>query len=210
MRDNNISLLELDKIRISVVDKIQKGDFHNKDFTKNVLKKVEDLMVNESVDYLIKNGELHPDSNKIKNWKKPLTKSINKNCEIEERESSFRKQVYFFAKANHKETDFPYSEIENFISYWTEKNKSNTKMKWEMQQTFQINRRLLTWKRNYENKKKKKKFVPFESKFRKTVTNLYVAYCSRCGKKEMPNNKWQLKDGSSCCHVEYLPERINL
>ena len=28
-------------------------------------------------------------------------------------------------------------------------------------------------------------------------------------KKELPNNEWQLKNGSSCCAVDYLPEPVN-
>ena len=46
------------------------------------------------------------------------------------------------------------------------------------------------------------------SNFRKTPTGLYVAYCSKCGNKQMPNDKWQLRDGSSCCRVEYVPEKL--
>ena len=202
-----MGLLELDKVRLSVIDKIEKGNYHNKNFTKNVLKKVEDLMVDVSVGYLLNSGELHPDLDKIKYWKKPLTKPNTKDSEIGERESDFIKEV---GKANSEKVGLPKIEVQKFISYWTEKNKSKSKMKWEMQQTFQIGKRLLTWKGNYDKREQKKKVAPFESKFRKTVTNLYVAFCSRCGKKEMPNNKWQLKDGSSCCHVEYLPERSKL
>mgnify|MGYP003626100656 FL=1 len=202
-----MGLLELDKVRLSVIDKIERGNYHNKNFTKNVLKKVEDLMVDVSVGYLLNSGELHPDLDKIKYWKKPLTKPNTKDFEIGERESDFIKEV---GKANSEKVGLPKIEVQKFISYWTEKNKSKSKMKWEMQQTFQIGKRLLTWKGNYDKREQKKKVAPFESKFRKTVTNLYVAFCSRCGKKEMPNNKWQLKDGSSCCHVEYLPERSKL
>ena len=202
-----MGLLELDKVRLSVIDKIEKGNYHNKNFTKNVLKKVEDLMVDVSVGYLLNSGELHPDLDKIKYWKKPLTKPNTKDSEISERESDFIKEV---DRANSEKVGLPKIEVQKFISYWTEKNKSKSKMKWEMQQTFQIGKRLLTWKGNYDKREQKKKVAPFESKFRKTVTNLYVAFCSRCGKKEMPNNKWQLKDGSSCCHVEYLPERSKL
>ena len=34
----------------------------------------------------------------------------------------------------------------------------------------------------------------------------YIAYCSKCGNKEFPNNDFQIKSGSSCCHVEYVPD----
>jgi hypothetical protein len=36
-------------------------------------------------------------------------------------------------------------EIKKFFSYWTEPNKSRTKLKWEMQQTWDTKRRLGTW-----------------------------------------------------------------
>ena len=66
------------------------------------------------------------------------------------------------------------------------------------------------WKDNHEewNVKKLDK-ITFVSKFRKTNTGLYKAYCSKCGKREFPNNEYQLKQGSSCCAVDYLPEIVN-
>ena len=42
--------------------------------------------------------------------------------------------------------------------------------------------------------------------FKKTPNGENIAYCSKCGKKEFPD-KWQLKDGSTCHHVEYLKEK---
>lgn len=36
-------------------------------------------------------------------------------------------------------------EISKFIAYWTEPNKSGTKEKWQLQQTFDVYRRLATW-----------------------------------------------------------------
>lgn len=44
--------------------------------------------------------------------------------------------------------DVPESEIMKFCSYWTEPNKSKTKLRWELQPTFDIQRRLGTWFRN--------------------------------------------------------------
>lgn len=37
------------------------------------------------------------------------------------------------------------AEMRKFFSYWTEPNKSGTKVKWEMQSTFDVKRRLYTW-----------------------------------------------------------------
>ncbi len=36
-------------------------------------------------------------------------------------------------------------EFGKFTNYWTEKNKSGTKQKWEQQDTFEVRRRLATW-----------------------------------------------------------------
>jgi len=50
-------------------------------------------------------------------------------------------------------------QIQKFINYWTEKNKSGTKQKWELEKTFEIKKRLATWlsnmnqfNKNYQNK----------------------------------------------------------
>jgi hypothetical protein len=53
------------------------------------------------------------------------------------------------------------------------------------------------------NEKEKKK-----PQFRKSTTGFYIAYCSKCNSKQMPNNEWQIKEGSTCCRVEYVPESI--
>lgn len=39
-------------------------------------------------------------------------------------------------------------DIENFINYWTEKNPGGSKLKFEMQKVFEINKRLTTWYNN--------------------------------------------------------------
>ena len=41
-------------------------------------------------------------------------------------------------------------EVQKFMLYWTEKNPSGKKCKWEMQQTFDVKRRLATWLKNTE------------------------------------------------------------
>lgn len=36
-------------------------------------------------------------------------------------------------------------EIRNFRNYWTEKNSTGTKERWQMEKTFEVKRRLQTW-----------------------------------------------------------------
>lgn len=42
-------------------------------------------------------------------------------------------------------------EIQKFIGYWTELNKSGTRQRWEMEKTFELKRRLTTWFNNIPN-----------------------------------------------------------
>lgn len=41
--------------------------------------------------------------------------------------------------------DIAIRELKAFVSYWTERNKSGTKQRWELQKTFEVKRRLVTW-----------------------------------------------------------------
>ena len=58
------------------------------------------------------------------------------------------------------------SVVEAFISYWTETNKSATKMKFEMQQTWNTKRRLTNWNKNSSKFNK-----PTESKAQQQISN---------------------------------------
>lgn len=44
--------------------------------------------------------------------------------------------------------DILWEEVKKFTDYWTETNKAGTKQLWELQKTFEVNRRLLRWFRN--------------------------------------------------------------
>ena len=86
--------------------------------------------------------------------KKPdsVNVSVNGNVnvsvnDIVNRENRFREQV-----AQH--TQYSKETLEAFSDYWTESNPNGKKMKFEMQKTFDIDRRLKTWERNNFSKPK--------------------------------------------------------
>ncbi len=56
------------------------------------------------------------------------------------------------------------AEIKKFVFYWTESNKSGTKVRWELEKTFEIGRRLITWL------SRTKDFGNFYKKERKGIT----------------------------------------
>ena len=90
----------------------------------------------------------HSDSNASISISSSKSKSISKS-KIEDRIHDFKKSVY-----SHK--DFDNDDKENFYLYWTEKNKSGTKFRAEMQKTFSIPLRLARWSNNGFNKDKNK------------------------------------------------------
>ena len=64
------------------------------------------------------------------------------------------RQNCFFNSLNTPENLEKYGTqmLRDFFDYWTEPNRSGTKMRFELQQTFDINRRLARWARNNFNR----------------------------------------------------------
>ena len=60
--------------------------------------------------------------------------------------------------------------------------------------------------RRWLDKDRESSFNKKKKKFKKTPNGDNIAYCSKCGSKQFPND-YLLKQGSSCCYVEYVPER---
>jgi hypothetical protein len=64
--------------------------------------------------------------------------NINEDNNIDKREIKFKSEVFEF-------TNYPETMLNKFCNYWTEKNKSKTKMRFELEKTFEVSRRLVTW-----------------------------------------------------------------
>ncbi len=71
-----------------------------------------------------------------------------KTNNIEERAIEFKREFKAFVNIYPKET------LEAFYEYWIEPNKSKTKMRFEMEKTWDLNLRLKKWVRNSFNNKK--------------------------------------------------------
>ena len=82
-----------------------------------------------------------------------------KDKEQEQAENIDKRQDKFIEKVNTviKEKKYKSDEVDNFVGFWTERNNSNTKMRFELQQTFDISRRLATWVKNNKDWKINKK-----------------------------------------------------
>ena len=120
---------------------------------------------------------------------------------IKDRDAKFKKQVFEFANQYDK------SLLEEFYMYWSEPNKSNTKMLFELKKTFDINRRLITWsKKDYNTNKSSKSN---HHHFKMPDGHNYLAYCSKCNKSDFYESYNFNPEAieSICCNAKILNER---
>lgn len=72
---------------------------------------------------------------------------IDKEAEMKKRSVAFKETIDPFIETYGSEM------CKEFYLYWSEPNKSKTKMRYELQKTWDVSRRLGTWARNNFNKK---------------------------------------------------------
>ena len=136
---------------------------------------------------------------KDKEKEKPKVKTKTKK---KDKEAEFARKSFIIAQ-ELKVTD---EMLKDFVNYWTESNEGGIKMKFEMQKTFDIKRRLQRWHKNDFGNNQKPKVQ--ETNFKKLETGYYKAYCSKCGGDLYPTYQG-LKD-SSCCGVEMVAKKPEL
>lgn len=74
--------------------------------------------------------------------KKRIKDNIKSTISIEEREQIFYKNL------THYISEYDKDMVRAFFNYWSQKNSSATKMKFEDEKFFEISKRLTTWKNN--------------------------------------------------------------
>ena len=75
-------------------------------------------------------------------------KNLNSNNNINDRIETFKTKVFTYSNIHSVDM------LNKFINYWSELNKSGTKMRFELEKTWEIEKRLTTWKNNglkYDN-----------------------------------------------------------
>ena len=117
--------------------------------------------------------------------------------DINERHNNFEDDV------KNYQSLFGEDSINDFVSYWSEPNKSNTKMKFEQQPTWDTKRRIQRWIGNDFTSNKSNG----ASKFKLDSTgNAYIAYCNKCSKSDF-YKKEELSQDSRCCKGKLLDEK---
>jgi hypothetical protein len=123
---------------------------YNQDVTKPEPNKNNNNNVNNNV-----NNNLNNNKGSIAEIPQP------QKFDIKESELSFRE------KAFRTFPDIDKNEVEAFVNYWTEKTLSGKKMKFQLQKTFEVKKRMATWlsnkqKWNKENTAEKSQSQKYE------------------------------------------------
>ena len=157
------------------------------------------------------NYELLQDNKSVTNQKQDTNKSLpntnnnvnNENKEIRESKFNIRVKEIF----DEKHPACADQVYEDFCNYWTESNIGGTKMKFEMQKTFDISRRLAKWIQNSKDWNIEGKVELSEFKLDSTGY-CYIGYCDKCGESDF-YKEYDLNKDSRCCKVKIKPKRGN-
>lgn len=93
-----------------------------------------------------RSDQIRLDQNRIENKKEKIDKKENIVVPLETRVTIFKESLFKFCKKRGGEYDE--KMVQEFFDYWSEPNKSKTKMRFESQKTWEISRRLAVWHRN--------------------------------------------------------------
>lgn len=114
--------------------------------------------------YELYQSDLHEEQTQSKrkaNASSPNIRKKEEEQEIKEKNREAAKAATLKRISLFKESLFPYclpkgkytvDMVKDFFNYWSELNKDQTKMRWEIEKTFQAGNRLATWKKNEKPK----------------------------------------------------------
>jgi len=103
----------------------------------------------------INNSDTTPLDDIVKGNNTSSNNTRSNKINIEIRKINFKNQVSLL--------DYPVGLQKEFCDYWCEQNQSKTKMKFEMQKTFDVNLRLKRWCKNNQNWNKPKTMSKLDS-----------------------------------------------
>jgi len=81
--------------------------------------------------------------------------SISNSISSSKSKSKIKDRIRDFKKSVFSHNDFDKEDLENFFLYWSELNKSGSKMRYELERTWSLNLRLKRWVSNGFNKNQK-------------------------------------------------------
>ena len=116
---------------------------------------------------------------------------------ISKRLKAFKVLVYKF---NNK---YPEEMLDEFYNHFSELNRLKTKMRWESEKTWELEKRLVKWASNdYSGILKGDK----NGQFKLDSTGFPMAYCEKCGVSSSYRFE-ELKGDSKCCNAKLSAKR---
>ena len=120
---------------------------------------------------------------------------------LSNRLKAFKVLVYKF---NNK---YPKELLDEFFDYWSEPNRSKTKMRWERENTWDLDRRIKRWAdKDLSGVMQKKNGVVHDFKM-DAVGRAAIGWCTKCGKSDFYEPKTIKHDDSKCCNALLVPRK---
>lgn len=125
---------------------------------------------------------------------------------FESKRSKFKDSVFEAGRLTYSKR-----MLDEFFNYWSEANRSNTKMRWELEKTFEIDRRFISWAKKTRDypcmlsdseksilKKRHEFAISLEKhldKYSKDVLNAFYGYWSQPENVPEPSRiRWELEE----------------
>ena len=120
---------------------------------------------------------------------------------LSNRLKAFKVLVYKF---NNK---YPKELLDEFFDYWSEPNRSKTKMRFERENTWDLGRRIKRWAdKDLSGVMQKKNGAVHDFKM-DAVGRAAIGWCSKCGKSDFYEPKTIKHDDSKCCNSLLVPRK---
>jgi hypothetical protein len=103
------------------------------------------------------------------NQNEHVSDSVNDTVNVNETviEKLEKRKIAFGYSLKEFESSYSKEMLTAFFRYWTEKNKSGTKMKWELEKTFEVSLRLINWASRDKTFQTAQQTTPIKREFRK-------------------------------------------
>lgn len=127
------------------------------------------------------------DNNSVSTCRKGKKRKEKKNKGKKNKENKSRENMESLLSLSQLEKDYPKIDVQKSLSKFmdfTNNPNQDDATRW------------------LDNEKIEK---PVE--YTKTSTGYLRAYCSECGAKHTPKDKWQVREGSQCCRADFQPTK---
>ena len=174
--------------------------FYSRSLTRRMEKL--DLIKQKRAEAGRKGGKSKPNDNQVLN--NSLTSKAKESIAKESRGYKILKRSEDFEISLQKYINqYDSKMLEEFFDYWTEPNKSNTKMLFETKKTWDLGRRLKRWAGNDFGNNKSNGVAGF----RKDANGkFWIGYCSECNVSDFYDDIG-IKQDSRCCQTKLMPKK---